>query len=210
MGQKTHPTGFRIGITKDWKSLWYADDSSYADTALEDHKIREIIEEDLGSAGIDDIIIERSLKAVSIEIIVARPGVAIGRGGSNIEAVRKKLKKLVSSKLKVDIKELEKPMLSADVVAADIARRIERRTSVGRAMNWMAQKVMDAGAEGVKIKCSGVLSGASSISRSVQVLKGSVPTSTLRADLDYALDVAKTGYGTIGVKVWINRGGTKV
>ncbi len=210
MGQKTHPIGFRTGITKDWKSRWYADDDSYGDTALEDNKIRKIIYNDLGSAGIDEIIIERSLKAVNIDIVVARPGVAIGRGGSNIEAVRKKLKDMVDSKLKVDVKELDNPRLSAQVVAADIARRIERRTSVGRAMHWMAQKVMEAGAEGVKIKCSGVIGGASSISRRVTVLEGSVPTSTLRADLDYALDVAKTVYGTIGVKVWINRGGTKV
>ncbi len=210
MGQKTHPIGFRTGITKDWKSRWYADSDSYADTALEDHKIREIINEELGSAGIDEIIIERSLRAVNITVVVARPGVAIGRGGSTIKAVKEKLKNIVISKLKLDIKELENPRLSAKVVASDIARRIEHRTSVGRAMGWVAQQIMDAGAEGVKIKCSGVIGGASSISRGITVLKGSVPTSTLRADIDYALDVAKTVYGTIGVKVWINRGGTKV
>ena len=204
MGQKTHPIGFRIGISKDWTSKWYADDK-YKDCALEDVKIRKLIRKSVSHAGIDSIEIARSLTELTITLHVAKPGLAIGRGGTTVEALKKELVKLTGLKIKLDIEEVKKPQLSAKLVAEGITSQIERRYTPRRAISTTAERVMDAGAEGVKIIAAGRLRGAE-IARSAKVSRGSVPLQTLRADIDFARRTAFTGAGTVGVKVWIYRG----
>lgn len=206
MGQKTHPTGFRTGITKDWKSRWYADGDDFGKNLLEDVRIRKFIGEKLNSAGVAGVEIERSPNAITVTIRTARPGIVIGRGGVGSTALKSELGKLTKSKLRLEIEEVRKPNLSAKLVADILARKIERRIPSRLASRRTIQEVMEAGAKGVKVTCSGVLRGASSIARRETAGQGSVPTSTLRADVDFASSTAKTNYGTIGVKVWIHRG----
>jgi small subunit ribosomal protein S3 len=204
MGQKTHPIGFRIGISKDWTSKWYADDK-YKDHALEDVKIRKLVRKSVSHAGIDSIEIARSLTELTIILHVAKPGLAIGRGGATVEVLKKELVKLTGLKIKLDIEEVKKPQLSAKLVAEGITSQIERRYTPRRAISTTAERVMDAGAKGVKIIAAGRLRGAE-IARSAKVSRGSVPLGTLRADIDFARRTAFTGAGTVGVKVWIYRG----
>ncbi len=205
MGQKTNPTGFRIGISKDWKSRWYAEDK-YKDRALEDLKIRKLIKEKAGGAGIDSIEIERALTELTITLSVAKPGVAIGRGGQNVEELKKALSKLVGVKVKLNIEEVKRPQLSARITAQGIASQIERRFYPRRVITQTADRVMDAGAKGVKIEVAGRL-GGSNIARVDKISKGSVPLQTLRADIDFARETAYAGAkGATGVKVWIYKG----
>lgn len=204
MGQKTHPIGFRTGITKDWKSRWYAEDK-YKDYALEDLKIRKLIREKAGRAGIDRILIERSLTDLLITLFVAKPGMVIGRGGKGVEELRKELFRLVGLKVKLDIEEVAEPELSAGLVAEGLARQIERRFNVRRALAFAADRVMGKGARGVKVMASGQV-GGSKIARSEKASRGSVPLQTLRADVDFARETAHTARGAVGVKVWIYRG----
>lgn len=205
MGQKTHPVGFRLGITKAWKSRWFSG-KDYARNALEDVKIRKFIRTKAPAAGIHAIEIERSLSKVKVSIVVARPGLIIGRGGANLQLLREELAKHIGARLDLSVEEFKTPELSAQLVADDIARQIKRRLPLGRILAITADRVMAKGARGVKVVCSGVLSGPSSIARSQKIVHGSIPAQTLRANLDYAQATAFTAYGTIGVKVWIYLG----
>ncbi len=205
MGQKTHPTGFRIGISKDWKSRWYAE-NKYKNHALDDLKIRKLIKEKVADAGIDRIEIERALTELTITLSVAKPGIAIGRGGQSVEELKKALSKLVGIKIKLNIEEVKRPQLSACLVAQGIASQIERRFNPRRVITQTVDRVMEAGALGVKIEVAGRL-GGSNIARVDKASRGSVPLQTLRADIDFARETAHAGpKGATGVKVWIYRG----
>jgi len=204
MGQQTHPFGFRIGVSQDWKSKWYAEDK-YKNHALEDLKIRKLIKKEVADAGVDRIDIERSLTELTIALSVAKPGLVIGRGGENIEDLKKEVTKLTGLKVKLEIEEVKKPQLSARLVAGGVARQIERRFNPRRVIVSTADRVMEGGAKGVKIVVAGRVGGAE-IARAEKVSRGSVPLQTLRADVDFARETAYTSYGTVGVKVWIYRG----
>ena len=204
MGHKTHPIGFRLGISKDWKSKWYAE-GKYGDHAFEDLKIRKLIREKASAAGIDRIEIERALTELTITLFVAKPGIAIGRGGQSVEELKKALSQLVGLKIKLDIEEVKRPQLSARLVAEGIVSQIERRFHPRRVIARTADRVMEAGAKGIKIAAAGRVGGAE-IARTAKVSRGSVPLQTLRADVDFARRTAHTNVGTVGVKVWIYRG----
>ncbi len=205
MGQKTHPFGFRIGTSKNWKSRWYAEDK-YKNHALEDLKIRKLIKEKVADAGIDRIEIERALTELTITLAVAKPGIAIGRGGQSVEDLKKALTKLTGLKIKLDIEEVRRPQLSARLVAEGVASQIERRFNPRRVITQTADRVMEAGAKGVKIVVAGRL-GGSDIARTDKASRGSVPLQTLRADVDFARETAHAGAkGSTGVKVWIYKG----
>src|SRR3989344_616451 len=206
MGQKIHPTGFRIGISKDWTSKWFADKKGYADPALEDLKIRKFLKEKFDAAGLKSIDIERSVNEVNIIVKVSKPGLVIGRGGSGVEEVEKQLKKLTTSKIKLTAEEVKTPEIEAQLVADYIARQLKRRIPYRRTLLSAANAAIDIGAKGIKIRISGLLSGGNSISRSEVITRGSVPSQTLRADIDYAQVDAKLIYGVVGVKVWIYKG----
>lgn len=206
MGRKVHPIGFRLGIIQDWRSRWYADKRQYAQLLHEDLAIRKLIREQVGHAGISEIEIERFPNQVVITMHTAKPGVVIGRRGAAVKELREALEKLAGGKrIKLEVKEIEKPDLCARLVAESIVDQIERRVSHARAMRRAAQQVMRAGAQGVMITCAGRLAGAE-MARKETVREGRVPRHTLRADIDYAQVEALTTYGRIGVKVWIYRG----
>jgi small subunit ribosomal protein S3 len=210
MGHKAHPLGFRLGISKDWKAKWYAEDK-YKERALEDVKIRKLIQEKAKTAGIAAVEIERSLTELTITLRAAKPGLVIGRGGKSIEELKKELVRLTGLKINLNIEEVKKPQLSARLVAEGIADQIERRYPPRRAISSAAERVMEAGAKGVKIVVSGRLGGTTNIARAERVTRGSVPLQTLRADVDFAREVAHAGpKGSIGVKVWIYRGEKEV
>ena len=205
MGQKAHPTGFRLGISKDWKSKWYAE-GKYKTHAFEDLQIRRLIKEKAEAAGIERIGIARALTELTITLSVAKPGIAIGRGGQGVEGLKKALIKLTGLKIKLDIEEVKRPQLSAPLVAQGIASQIERRFRGRRVITQTADRVMEAGALGVKIEIAGLI-GGSKYSRVDKVSLGSVPLQTLRADIDYASETAHAGpKGATGVKVWIYKG----
>ncbi|MFW6110061.1 MAG: 30S ribosomal protein S3 [Patescibacteria group bacterium] len=203
MGQKTHPRGFRLGTTSDWKSQWFSErDKDYVENVVEDKKIREFIRDNISQAGIKEIRIERFLNNLKITVFVSRPGMAIGRGGSRIELLRDGLEKICDVRPELVIEQVRKPYLSAELVAQEVAQQLERRRRASRVMEFQAQRVMDSGAEGVRIQLSGRL-GGSEYSRVDKVSKGSVPLQTIRADIDYAENDVRTKFGTIGIKVWI-------
>lgn len=205
MGRKVHPYGFRLKIIRDWKARWYAEGEQYADLLGEDLKIRRLIRDKLEQAGISDIEIERFPKQVSITIHTAKPGIVIGRRGATVKELRQDLEVLTSKRIRLDVQEVEKPDLDAYLVAENIAQQLERRISHSRAMRRAAQQAMRFGAQGVKILCSGRLSGVE-MARREWIREGRVPLHTLRADIDYAQAEALTTYGRIGVKVWIYKG----
>ena len=206
MGQKIHPKGFRLGITSDWKSHWFEEDSkSYSDNVLEDRKIRKFVKRNVGRAGIQEVEIERSLNKLKVVIKVARPGMVIGRGGSRIELLRDGLEDICGKKPEISVEEVKNPALSANLIAENIARQIERRRSAMRAAATEAEKAMHKGAKGVKVQLRGRLRG-SRYARKTTINKGSVPLQTIRANIDYALEEAHTKYGKIGVKVWVYLG----
>ena len=209
MGQKVSPTGFRTGITKDWLSRWYAPKASYGDFLIEDHKIRNFIDKRLNKqmpyAAISCVEIDRTREEVKLTIRTARPGVVIGARGAEIERVKAELEHLTGRVVNVNVVEVKNPDIDAALVAESIAEQLKRRASFRRAMRQRCESAMTAGALGVKIICSGRLSGAE-IARSEAQIMGSIPLHTLRADVDYALAVSRTTYGTIGVKVWIYKG----
>lgn len=202
MGHKTNPRGFRLIIKKDWNSIWH-NERSFRKFLHEDIAVREFLKKKLRRAGLSQIKIERSINEVRIKISVAKPGLVIGRGGAGVELLKKELKNIVTGKLFFDIEEEKKPELSAKLIAEEIAQRIERRYPHKRAAIQAMEKVKEAGAKGVKLAMAGVLSGPSSIARTEKRSWGVVPTSTLKANIDYAKATAFTKYGTIGVKVWI-------
>jgi len=193
-----------LGIVKTWDSRWYAG-KKYADYILEDHKIRKFFKEKMFHAGISKIEIERSSKRVRLRIFTSRPGIVIGKKGAEIAQLKKELEKMVSSEVMIDIQEVRKPEIDAQLVAENIALQIERRVAFRRAMKRGMQSAMRFGAEGIKVICSGRLGGAE-MARTEQYREGRVPLHTLRADIDYGFTEAKTTYGIIGVKVFIFKG----
>ncbi|MBR2518122.1 SSU ribosomal protein S3p (S3e) [Geobacillus stearothermophilus] len=204
MGQKVNPIGLRIGIIRDWESRWYAE-KDYADLVHEDLKIREYINKRLQDAAVSRVEIERAANRVNVTIHTAKPGMVIGKGGSEVEALRKALTQLTGKRVHINIVEIKKPDLDAKLVAKNIARQLENRVSFRRAQKQAIQRAMRAGAKGIKTMVSGRLGGAE-IARSEHYSEGTVPLHTLRADIDYATAEADTTYGKIGVKVWIYRG----
>ena len=205
MGQKIHPVGFRIGVNRKWVSNWY-NPALAPEYIAEDRRIRDLIGERYRRASVSEVNIERSKEdRVSIVIRSARPGIIIGRGGSEIELLQIALENLTGRRVKVSIQEIERPDLEARLVAQDVALQIENRTATARAMKEAMRRVMGAGAGGVKFKASGRL-GGTDIARSITMKEGRIPLQTLRADIDYGLVEARTKYGNIGVKVWIFRG----
>ena len=204
MGQKINPIGLRVGVIKDWESRWYAE-KDYADLLHEDIKIREYLEERLKQAAISTIEIERAANRVNITIHTGKPGMVIGKGGSEVEKLRKDLMKLTGKRIHINIVEIKKVDLDAKLVAENIARQLENRISFRRAQKQAIQRTMRAGAKGIKTQVSGRLGGAD-IARAEHYSEGTVPLHTLRADIDYAHAEADTTYGKLGVKVWIYRG----
>ena len=208
MGQKVHPIGIRLGITKDWDSKWYADSREFPALVHSDFKIRQFLKEKLKDASVSRIQIERPAKRAQITIHTARPGIVIGKKGEDIEKLRVQVGRLLDMDLKdvrINIAEIRKPELDAQLVADGIAQQLERRVMFRRAMKRAVTNTMRLGAEGIKVKVAGRLNGAE-IARSEWYREGRVPLHTLRADIDYGLAEAMTTYGVIGVKVWIFRG----
>lgn len=204
MGQKVNPTGMRIGIIRDWDAKWYAE-KEYADYLHEDLKIRKYIAKKLADASVSTVEIERVAKRVNISIHTAKPGMVIGKGGSEVENLRKNLNSLTGKRVHINIVEIKKPDLDAKLVGEGIARQLENRVAFRRAQKQAIQRTMRAGAKGIKTQVSGRLNGAD-IARSEGYSEGTVPLHTLRADIDYAWEEADTTYGKLGVKVWIYRG----
>ena len=208
MGQKVHPTGIRLGIVKDWASKWYADSHAFPEYVRTDHQLRVFIKSKLKDASVSRISIERPSKKANITIHTARPGIVIGKKGEDIENLRAEVAKMLGmhiNDVRINISEVRKPELDAQLVAEGIAQQLERRVMFRRAMKRAVTNTMRVGAEGIKVKVSGRLNGAE-IARSEWYREGRVPLHTLRADIDYGLAEARTTYGVIGVKVWIFKG----
>jgi len=208
MGQKVHPTGFRLGIATDWTSKWYADSGQFADFLDEDLKIRDFLKKKLAQAAVSRIQISRPAKSIALTIHTARPGIIIGKKGEDIERLRREVASLVSvhiNNVKINIEEIRKPELDAQLVAEGVASQLERRVMFRRAMRRSVTNAMRIGAEGIKINVSGRLNGAE-IARNEWYREGRVPLHTLRADVDYGFAEALTTYGILGVKVWIYKG----
>ena len=205
MGQKVNPHGLRVGVIKDWDSRWYAREDKVGDLIVEDYKIREFLKKTLYSAGVPTIEIERDSAKVRIYIHCSRPGVVIGKGGEQIEALRQQVEKMIGKSVALSIVEVRTPDTNAQLVADSIAEQLEKRISFRRAMKQAISRSMKAGAKGIKTSCSGRLGGAD-IARSEGYHEGSIPLQTLRANIDYGFAEAKTTYGRIGVKVWIYKG----
>lgn len=204
MGQKTNPIGNRLGIIKGWDSNWYGG-KDYGDRIAEDYKIRRYLEARLSKGGISKIYIERTLKLVTVTITTARPGLIIGKGGSEVDKLKEELKKLTGKDIQINIFEIKRPELDAVLVAESIARQIENRISYRRAVKMSIASTMRMGAEGIKVQVSGRLNGAE-MARSENFKDGRIPLSTFRADIDYHIAEAATQYGRLGVKVWIMKG----
>ncbi|MFC4075408.1 30S ribosomal protein S3 [Salinithrix halophila] len=204
MGQKVNPVGLRVGVIRDWESKWYGD-KDYANMLHEDIKIREYLAKRLKDAAVSTVEIERAANRVNLTIHTAKPGMVIGKGGSEVEALRQQLSKLSGKKIHININEIKNPELDARLVAENIAQQLERRISFRRAMKQTIQRTLRSGAKGVRTQVSGRLGGAD-IARTEGYNEGTVPLHTLRADIDYGTAEAHTTYGRIGVKVWIYRG----
>jgi len=205
MGQKVNPVGFRVSVTKDWLSKWYAEKKDYAPLLLEDIKIRDIVKKKLQSAAVPKITIERYANRARITIHTARPGIVIGRKGAEIDKLKEELARLTDKEIYVDIVEVKTPETDAQLVAENIALQLERRISFRRAMKKAVQTAMDFGAQGIKVNCGGRLGGAE-LARREKYRTGKIPLHTLRADIDYGFAEANTVYGKIGVKVWVCKG----
>ncbi|MEK6216434.1 MAG: 30S ribosomal protein S3 [Boseongicola sp.] len=205
MGHKVNPIGMRLQVNRTWDSRWYADTKDYGDLLLEDLKIRAFIKDECKQAGISRVIIERPHKKCRVSIHTARPGVIIGKKGADIEGLRRKIAKITDSELHLNILEVRKPELDAQLVAESIAQQLERRVSFRRAMKRAVQNAMRMGSRGIRVNVAGRRGGAE-IARTEWYREGRVPLHTLRADIDYALVAAKTPYGIIGIKVWIFKG----
>jgi small subunit ribosomal protein S3 len=204
VGQKIHPEGFRVGYIHDWKSTWF-NERHFADYLLEDLQIRDHIERKLSHAGLSDIKIVKQRGEVTVDIHTARPGIVIGKSGAEVDALRRDLHKLTSKPVKVNIREIKRPELDAKLVAQSIAEQLQNRVAFRRAMKRALTSAMRSGAKGVKVQVSGRL-GGSEMARTEGYSDGRVPLHTLRADIDYGFFEAKTTFGRIGVKVWINKG----
>jgi small subunit ribosomal protein S3 len=204
VGQKIHPYGFRLGVTKEWKAKWYAE-KNYSELLLEDNKIRKFISNKLKRTGISNIVIERAANKVKVIIHTGRPGLVIGRKGQGTEELRNNLAKLVNKEIMLEIKEVRRPEADAQIVAEGIANQLERRVAFRRAMKKAVSQALRLGAQGIKVACSGRLGGAE-IARREWYREGRVPLQTLRADIDYGFSESNTVYGVIGVKVWVYHG----
>lgn len=205
MGQKVRPTGFRVGIFEDWSSRWYASKKDFADLLIEDSKIRKWVKEKCGKAGIPRVEIERTRDEVKVMLHTARPGVIIGRKGTEVEKLQEELQGLTGRRINIKIVEIGRPELDAQLIAEDIAEQLQRRASFRRTMKRACDTVSEAGARGCKIQLSGRL-GGSEMARCEKLLWGSVPLQTLRAKIGYGFTEAKTAQGHIGIKVWVNTG----
>ncbi len=205
MGQKVHPTGFRLGIIRDWTSKWFAEGDEYSEWLHEDLRIKRFLREEIGHTGVSRIEIERMAKKVKITIYTAKPGIVIGKRGQGIERLKGDLKEITDNEIFLNIQEVRKAELDATLVADNIATQLERRVSFRRAMKKAVQTAMKFGAKGIRVNCAGRLGGAE-MSRREWYLEGRVPLHTLRADIDYGFCEAATTYGSIGVKVWIFKG----
>jgi small subunit ribosomal protein S3 len=205
MGQKVHPNGIRLGITKPYRATWFANSNEYADTLHSDHKVRQFLTNELKKASVSQVVIERPAKSIRVTIHTARPGVVIGKKGEDVEKLRQKVSQLAGVPAQINISEVRKPELDAQLVAESIASQLERRVMFRRAMKRAVQNAMRVGAKGIKVQVSGRLGGAE-IARAEWYREGRVPLHTLRADIDYATAEADTTYGIIGVKVWIFKG----
>ncbi|HZK24646.1 MAG TPA: 30S ribosomal protein S3 [Oscillospiraceae bacterium] len=204
MGQKVSPIGFRLGVIKDWDAKWYAD-KNYTDQLLEDMKIRKALAKYLDNAGVSRVEIERAANRIRISVHTAKPGIVIGKGGSGVEELRRKLEKLTDKQVHINIIEIKRPELDATLVAENVASQLVKRVAFRRAMKQAIFRTMRAGAKGIKVMISGRLGGAE-IARTESQHEGTVPLQTLRADIDYGFVEAHTTYGRIGIKVWIYKG----
>ena len=205
MGQKVNPHGLRVGVIKDWDSRWFAKDNAFGDILVEDYNLRKTLLKQLYAAGVPKIEIERDAARVRIHIHCAKPGMVIGRGGSEIEKLRAQCEKMLGKPVVINIIEIKNPDMNAQLVAQNIASQLERRISFRRAMKQSTGRTMRFGAKGIKVQVSGRLGGAD-IARSESYHEGTIPLQTLRADIDYRFAEAATTYGRIGVKVWLYRG----
>jgi len=205
VGQKVHPGGMRVGVIHDWKSNWYVSNKDFAGALLEDVRIREHIYNKLSHAGLSDILIRKDKQRITIDIYTARPGIVIGKSGVEVDALRKEIHGMTHKNVQININEIKRPELDAKLVAQSIAEQLQNRVSFRRAMKRSLASAMRSGAHGVKVMCGGRLGGAE-MSRSESYSEGRVPLHTIRADIDYGFAEAKTTFGRIGVKVWINKG----
>ncbi len=205
MGQKVNPHGLRVGIIKDWDSRWFAQDSQFGDLLVQDYNIRKFLKKKLFVSGVAKIEIERTAKRIKINIFAAKPGIIIGRGGSEIEKIKKELETLTGKNIALNIEEVKHPDVDAQLVAENIAAQLEKRISFRKAMKSCMGRAMKLGAKGIKTSCAGRLGGAE-IARTEHYHEGTIPLQTLRADIDYGFWEANTTYGKIGVKVWIYKG----
>ena len=204
MGQKVHPVGFRLGVIKGWDSNWYGG-KTFSDKLIEDEKIRNYIHARIPKGGISKIVIERTIKRITLTINTARPGVVIGKGGTEVDKIKEELKKITGKDVQINIFEIKRPELDSRLVGESIAQQLQARISYRRAMKQAIASTMRVGAIGIKIKLSGRLGGAE-MARTEQYKEGRIPLHTLRADIDYAISEALTVYGKIGIKVWIFKG----
>ncbi len=204
MGQKTHPIGNRVGVIRGWDSNWFGG-NNYADKLYEDEKIRKYIRARISKGGISRIIIERTMKRITITIHTSRPGIIIGKGGGEVDRIKEELKKLTKKEVQINIVEIRRPELDAYIVGENVAKQLEARINFRRAVKMSIASTMRMGAEGIKVRVSGRLGGAE-MARTEEYKQGRTPLHTFRADIDYALVEAQTVYGKIGVKVWICRG----
>jgi small subunit ribosomal protein S3 len=205
MGQKVHPGGLRVGVIHDWKSNWYVGKKEFPKYILEDIQIRDHINGKLGHAGLSDILIRKDKQRITVDIFTARPGIVIGKSGVEVDALRKELHSITGKNVHININEIKRPELDAKLVAQSIAEQLQNRVSFRRAMKRSLASAMRSGAQGIKIQCGGRLGGGE-MSRSERYTEGRIPLHTIRADIDYGFAEAKTTYGRIGVKVWINKG----
>ena len=208
MGQKSNPIGLRIPLNKEWRSKWYSDKRNFGKLLSEDYAIRSFLKKKLESASVPKILIERATSRCRVTIFTARPGVVIGRKGTEIDKIKEELSKMTGKEVYVDIQEVKQPEIDAQLVAENVALQLERRVSFRRAMKKAVQTAMDFGADGIRIRCGGRLGGAE-LSRVEQYMQGRVPLHTLRANIDYGFAEAKTVYGKLGIKCWICKGEIK-
>jgi small subunit ribosomal protein S3 len=206
MGNKVNPVGYRIGISKDWESKWFADKKNYSKYAIQDANIRKVLEQKFDLAGLRNIEINRSLNDIKVTVHVSKPGVVIGKGGSIVTSAKEELEKMTKSKVSISAESVKVPELEAKLVGDFIARQLKRRKPYRSVINSAITAAMDKGAKGIKIKIAGVIGGPMSIARSEYFSKGSVPNQTLRADIDFAQIHCQMLFGTIGLKVWIYKG----
>lgn len=204
MGQKVNPVGFRLGVIRGWDSSWFGG-NTFADKLVEDQKIRKYVNARIPKGGISKVVIERTLKRITLTVHTARPGVVIGKGGTEVDKIKEELKKLTNKDVQINIFEIKRPELDAKLVGESIAQQLEARIAFRRAMKQAIASAMRVGSEGIKVKLSGRLGGAE-MARTEQYKEGRIPLHTLRADIDYAVSEAQTVYGKIGIKVWVFKG----